>query len=203
MIDFESVQPDALAELNRDPFKVIVFLGDAQSKVPLWFVSALQPLGTRAEYIQVAGNGPNALDFHIAFYMGNLAAVDPEARFHIVSKDKGFEPLINHLSTKKILALRCEEVRNITMVKVPNAKTLQQKLEIVIATLANPKCTKPGNMKTLSNAIACYLHKQVTEEEIAALIRELVTKNIVVVTEGKVTYPTIPALEPFTICKTG
>jgi hypothetical protein len=27
-------------------------------------------MGDRAEYVKIAGKGPNALDFHIAFYSG-------------------------------------------------------------------------------------------------------------------------------------
>jgi len=51
-------------------------------------------MGERAEYVRISGNGSNALDFHIAFYIGQLAAHEPDAYFHIISKVTGFDPLI-------------------------------------------------------------------------------------------------------------
>jgi hypothetical protein len=43
-------------------------------------------MGERGEYIKVAGAGRNALDFHIAYYIGRIASQAPEAFFHIISR---------------------------------------------------------------------------------------------------------------------
>jgi len=90
LIDYENVQPEAMAVLDKEHFKVIVFIGANQVKVSFEVASVLQRMGERAEYIKITGNGSNALDFHVAFYIGQLAAKEPEAYFHIVSKDTGF-----------------------------------------------------------------------------------------------------------------
>lgn len=111
LIDYENVQPKDLAILNGHPFKVIVFVGANQEKIPFSVASALQALGSNAEYVKICGNGSNALDFHIAFYIGEIAAKDPEAYFHIVSKDTGFDPLIKHLKERKIF-LRATRTRS-------------------------------------------------------------------------------------------
>ncbi|MCR3984967.1 PIN domain-containing protein [Aeromonas caviae] len=110
LIDFENVQPERLAVLAKDHFKILVFVGANQSKLVFDTVSVIQQLGDKAQYIKIAGSGPNALDFHIAFYIGQLAASDPTGFFHIISKDKGFDPLIQHLKDKKIFAARTEQV---------------------------------------------------------------------------------------------
>ena len=65
----------------------------------------MQSLGADAEYVRIEGNGPNALDFHIAFYIGNIAAKDPDCYFHIISKDTGFDPLIKETLHKSALCL--------------------------------------------------------------------------------------------------
>ena len=52
----------------------------------------LQNFGADAEYIQIDGHGKNALDFHIAFYIGRLAMESLGAFFHIISGDTGFGP---------------------------------------------------------------------------------------------------------------
>ena len=121
LIDYENVQPEAMAVLNEEHFKVIVFVGANQTKVSFEVASALQQMGTRAEYVRISGNGSNALDFHIAFYIGQLAAQEPEAYFHIVSKDTGFDPLIQHLKARKILACRSKDVTEIPIVKAAHS----------------------------------------------------------------------------------
>lgn len=110
LIDFENVQPKILDRLRPGVLRVKVFLGQHQSKLMLELVQALQPFGSDAEYIQIQGSGPDAVDFHIAFYIGLLAAAEPKASFTIVSKDKGFDPLIRHLALRGIDCKRLAEL---------------------------------------------------------------------------------------------
>ncbi|MEX2579214.1 MAG: PIN domain-containing protein [Verrucomicrobiales bacterium] len=101
LIDFENVQPATLFRPPDFPIRIIVFVGEKQQKIPLDLASALQVLGTNAEYIRISGQGQNALDFHLAFWIGRLAERDSQSYFHIVSRDKGFDPLIAHLKTQR------------------------------------------------------------------------------------------------------
>jgi len=87
-----------------------VFLGPNQSKVPVSLAAALQSLGSSAEYVILETPGANALDFHIAYYVGALACEDPSAFFHIISKDAGFDPLIKHLRAKKLFVQRSTRI---------------------------------------------------------------------------------------------
>lgn len=73
LIDYENVQPEAMAVLAQEHFKVLVFVGANQAKVTFEVASVLQQMGDRAEYVKITGNGSNALDFHIAFYIGVLS----------------------------------------------------------------------------------------------------------------------------------
>ena len=66
LIDYENVQPTAIEALEHEHFHVIVFVGASQAKVTYEVASVLQRMGERASYIKIAGNGSNALDFHIA-----------------------------------------------------------------------------------------------------------------------------------------
>lgn len=106
LIDYESVQPESLLGLDLPHWHCMVFVGAGQTKVSLTLAMAMQRMGARAQYVQMTGQGPNALDFHIAFYLGQLAAADSAAVFHVVSKDKGFDPLIQHLQSLNIAVLR-------------------------------------------------------------------------------------------------
>jgi hypothetical protein len=63
-------------------------------------------LGARFLPIDIEGHGVNALDFHIAFYLGEFLTRDNSAHCIILSKDKGFDPLIKHLRGRGLHARR-------------------------------------------------------------------------------------------------
>lgn len=117
LIDYENVQPDLLPLLDCKQMRVIVFVGAGQKSVPFEFASAMQRLGSRAAYLKLSGNGSNALDFHIAFYLGVLAVRDSAAHVHIISKDTGYDPLVQHLRAQNIKAQRFEDVLDIPIIK--------------------------------------------------------------------------------------
>lgn len=188
LIDYENVQPEAMAVLSKEHFKVIVFVGANQAKVTFEVASALQQMGERAEYIKISGNGSNALDFHIAYYIGLLASKEPEAYFHIVSKDTGFDPLINHLKGKKILACRSKDVTDIPIVKASNSKSPSEKIAVIIADLKRRGASKPRAVKTLTSTISNMFQKQLSDEELQSLLLELQTKGIISVADTKVSY---------------
>jgi hypothetical protein len=48
LVDFENVQPKDIGLLKDGPFKVKVFLGPNQSKIPVSLAAALQSLGESA-----------------------------------------------------------------------------------------------------------------------------------------------------------
>lgn len=188
LIDYENVQPEAIAVLDKEHFKVIVFVGANQAKVTFEVASVLQRMGDRAEYIKIASNGSNALDFHIAFYIGQLAAKEPYAYFHIVSKDTGFDPLISHLKNKKILACRSKNVTDIPIVKAANSTSPVEKLAVIVSDLKRRGSSKPRTAKTLISTINSLFQKQLPEEELEALLNELNKQGIVTVNNNKVTY---------------
>lgn len=187
-IDFESVQPKSLEALAHDHFKVFLFVGANQSKLPFELAVSLQRLGARADYIKISGSGPNALDFHIAYYIGRLAVENPSAYFHIVSRDAGFDPLIRHLKSMKILAGRVKTVADIPVVKVTNSKSPRERIALIQARLQQLKVAKPGTVKTLSRTIASLFRNQLPEEEVAALVQGLADQGYLEIIGTKITY---------------
>ncbi len=188
LIDFENVQPETLECLAHDHFKLLVFVGASQTKLPFELAASLQQLGPKAEYVKISGNGSNALDFHIAYYIGQLAAADSSAYFHIVSKDKGFDPLIQHLKSKKIFAGRVIAITDIPLIKASNTKSPSERLEVIITKLQQLKASKPRTVTTLRSSIASLFQKQLSEAEVSGLIQELMGKKYLSVTGTKVSY---------------
>jgi PIN domain len=188
LIDYENVQPEIATALDKENFKVIVFVGANQAKVTFQVASALQQMGSRAEYIKIAHSGSNALDFHIAFYIGSISAKDPEAFFYIISKDTGFDPLIAHLRTKSIHAQRCKEVAEISVIKGPAAKLPDDKIALVLANLTHRGESKPRTVKTLTSTIRALFRKRLTDDEISEILAELQQRKTITVAGTRVTY---------------
>lgn len=188
LIDFESVQPDSLEALEHDHFRVLVFVGANQTKLPFEVAAAIQRMGDKAEYIKISGNGPNALDFHIAYYIGKLASQDSGSYFHIISKDTGFDPLIRHLKGKKIFSGRLTSIADIPLLKAAAIKSPSERAALFVARLKLPKATKPRTLKTLSSAVATQFQKQLSDADIAAVISAMQDSGFLSINSGKIIY---------------
>jgi hypothetical protein len=187
LIDYESVQPSQLELLNRDGFIAYVFVGKAQTRLSFETFSAIQDLGERAKYIKISGAGPNALDFHIAFYIGQIGATDPDAFFHIISKDKGFDPLIEHLRERKVFSVRSETIGDIPIIRASTAKTPKERMGLVVDRLTSGN-TRPRTLPALRSAIDAILYKQVGEPDIQAVVDLMVKAGIVSLVDEKVSF---------------
>jgi hypothetical protein len=113
LIDFENVQPKALEQLKGADVHVHVFLGAKNTKLPRELVLALQSMGDRARYVTLATSGTNALDFVVAYELGVLTVQDREGSFYIVSKDTGFDPLVDLLRSRGLRVGRSASIEQL------------------------------------------------------------------------------------------
>jgi len=188
LIDFENVQPKNLELLTTHPFKVFVFVGASQTKVSFDLADSMQLLGNNAKYIKIAGNGQNALDFHVAYYVGELAAKEPDAHFHIISKDKGFDPLIKHLRSRKISIQRQKDLAEIPPLRVSVTTSSDEKISAIVKNLGGRGQSRPRKLRTLENTINNLFTKKLEKNELASLVKELQKRKLIVVNKGNVSY---------------
>jgi len=188
LIDFENVQPKDLAQLRGRPFKTKVFCGANQTKVPFDLAAELQPLGPDAEYIRIQGTGPNALDFHIAYYIGRLSTELPGATFHIVSKDKGFDPLIKHLKIQNITCNRLSSLSDIPGLPALAPASPPSRTPKVADSLLSRKDSKPRTLKTLTAFIKGQLNNQATDAAVSEVLARLKEGGMSTLPDGKVNY---------------
>lgn len=207
LVDYENVQIKSLALLKDEHFHVRVFLGPNNTKLPVELVIAMQELGERAEYIILETSGRNALDFHIAYYLGALAAKDSLGFFHIISRDTGFDPLIQHLKKTKILAARSASIEEMPcfvaplVVQQPKVVTSQQKpdtalpkptkeelVHIAVDDLIKRKASKPRTPKTLWSTIHARCGKDIPSSDIDEVYEALVQQGYVKIEGTKITY---------------
>ena len=188
LIDFENVQPKNLEILVKHPFKIFVFVGANQTKIPFDLATTMQSFGDNGKYIKISGNGQNALDFHIAFYVGQMSMQDPEGYFHIISKDTGFDPLIKHLRTQKIRIHREKDLAEIPILKISSATSNDEKINAIIKNLAGRGQSRPRKLKTLSNTINSLFTQKLSDSELEAMIKVLTDRKYIVVNDGNISY---------------
>ena len=188
LIDFENVQPKNLELLEGHAFKVFVFVGANQTKVPIKLAKSLQALGKHAEYIEISGSGQNALDFHIAYYIGRLAAEDPKAHFHVISRDKGFDPLIRHLKGRNFDVRREKDLAEIPALRISTKTSTEKKINAIVKNLKGRGQARPRKVKSLQNLINNLISEELGEAELASLVEALRKQKLIVVNQGKVSY---------------
>jgi hypothetical protein len=95
LVDLENIQPPAedvrgwLA--NHGP--AWIFHGVHQKKL----LPPLRALGERLTLVPTSRPGKNSLDFHLVFYLGYLASRNNDCGFVILSDDRDYDPVIEHV----------------------------------------------------------------------------------------------------------
>lgn len=189
LIDYENVHIESLEQLPGKKFKVFVFVGSNQTKIPIELAASLQKYGSHVQYIKIVGAGKNALGFHIAFYLGQLSKNDSDAVFYLISKDQGFQPLLLHLTQLGIQITQSDSLKEIVIRYEGAVQSIQEKACSYIETIRDTKMTRPRTVKSLSNSIRSFLRGRVTSPEIDAIIQYLGNAGDIRVENQRVTFP--------------
>ena len=183
LVDHENVGLESVELLKNEVFRLVVFVGALQPRIAFETAAAIQQLGQRAEYVKISGSGKNALDFHLAFYLGRLANQDPTGYFHLISNDKGFDPLVAHLTEQSVQVARRSAIADIPLIRASSATNAEGRAKLFAERLAKPGATHPKKMQTLSSAINALFSKQLSQEEVLAVIEQLVRLGKIAVNE--------------------
>ena len=94
LVDLENNQPtlEDVKRLVPDVTHAWLFYSPGQAKR----LASFEPLGDRCTAVRISRPGKNALDFHLTFYVGYLAARNPDAKLVVVAIDRGYGPMIEH-----------------------------------------------------------------------------------------------------------
>src|ERR1041385_8472567 len=115
-VDFENVHEIDLAVIGSKAVSFTLLLGPKQTRLEIALVEKLLQHAATVQLVRLTSSGKNALDFTLAYYVGRAVAGDPSGYFHIVSKDGGYDPLIEHLRSKHIRAQRHTDFSTLTSV---------------------------------------------------------------------------------------
>jgi hypothetical protein len=200
LIDYENRPVESLALLKDAHFQTYLFLGKNNSKIETGLAMEMLSFDGRAKLVKLEFAGKNVLDFHIAYYIGELAAADPAGFFHIISGDKGFDPLIEHIKGRKIFAARSGSIGEMPCFRVPEVpppmpakakakpttagnaagELMESWIETVLNDLIARGESRPVRMKTLVGTIHNCIGKDRSPKEAEAVRDELVKRKIIV-----------------------
>lgn len=193
LVDFENTQAVETEKLSGLPVRIILFLGQNQKLLPIDLVKRLLEFQGTAEIYESAGTGKNALDFQLAFYAGRIFEREPEAFLHIVSRDKGFDPLVSHIKSQNRLCTRVDSFSALPFLKVLEGKSpsekedytsysLARRMEFSIARISGIQASaRPRKVRTLKSSLHSHFQKQLSVSDIDLIVEELIAKNHIAV----------------------
>ena len=211
-VDFENVQTLNPELPGLSATSLTLLIGPTQN-LNGTFVEQLMALTKEVRLLRIGRPGKNALDFVLAYELGRLAMMDPAASFHVISKDKGYDSLLEHLQARSIDAHRHNDYSDLPcLVSSPEVKTVQEKAKspakpkpgvpqspkkakeiplwkMAVNHLKSRPRSRPKKKKGLANALAHLPGGPKSPQASDALIEELATKGHLKIEEtGAVTY---------------
>ena len=188
LIDYENVQPAVAEALVQPVFKVWVFVGAQQAKVKFDLLDLVQRKGQNARVIKMTTSGRNALDFHMSCYLGRLTTQEPDGYFHVIAKDTGMDPLLEHLRDQGLKVNRWEDVSQIPIVKGRADESDDDKLSRIVEYLVRRGNQRPATVKTLVGSAAALFSPRLEETEARALIEQLQVNGVFEVVGSRLQY---------------
>ena len=206
-VDFENVQEIDPEVFGHKSVSFTLLLGPVQKKLDTALVEQLLNHAGTVELVRLAESGKNALDFALAFYLGRAVQSDPLGFFHIVSHDKGYDPLVEHLRHRHIRVRRHEDFSELhfngdgkAVVSSPKEKDtpppaakpvppptsprssptrpLSEHAQLLLGHLRKSAKNRPGSTTTLVRHTRSLLANKVTDIEAKSLIDELHARKL-------------------------
>ena len=191
LVDYENVGRVDLRAIPAD-VRVAFFFGASQRTVPTAFFKSALQLRERFVPIDIEGRGKNALDFHIAFYLGEYLTTAPQTRCVILSNDKGFDPLIQHLRGRKFSVQRVSTLEEgfpstepSRAAGGPKSVTLDAAVEWLSAMQKN---RRPRRRKGLVAHLHSHFGHKLPESDIQKLVDALIADKRLSERSGTITY---------------
>ena len=177
-VDFENVQEMDWERISNKPVKVVLVLGEQQSKLPVAFVKKLVRYASQVQLVETGRAGKNALDMVLAHYVGAIRFKDPEGYFHIVSKDKGFDALIGHLNDNGALARRHASFSELRVLM-----NSEERVSLVSRQLKENTSGRPKRRKALESRIEAVFGRVLSPAEVQDTVQGLVREKTVLLSD--------------------
>lgn len=184
LVDFENVQQVDLSCLDSS-FSITIFVGASQKNVPFELVTESQKLGSRVQWQKIEGNGSNALDFHIAMQLGRFLEKSQKPECTILSKDKGFDPLIKYLNKA---GLKCNRINSLLELNTNPVADDPNYLRVLEVLQKTPSRSLPRRRKTLTQHVSAIFQKKLPQTDVERIIDILFVNNLISETNNIISY---------------
>lgn len=182
-VDYENM--NNLKKCPKIDGKYFFFIGEKQASVPKSLVVTSND--SDVEWIEIVGSGKNALDFHIAYYLAKNDS-EKDVSHYILSKDKGFDPLVSFINkkhnskiVKRIISLNDLVVvsqKSTDMMPTKEQKEISDKYEKVLNNLKGiTKSKRPKTEAKLKAHIQAYGKDKWSDDDIQNILDELYRKG--------------------------
>ena len=188
LIDFENIQKIDLDLIDTTDTEVVIFVGRSQNKIPFSLVEKAQSMGSKIQWLKIAGDGKNNLDFHIAYVMGKLSERGGQGtEMVILSRDAGYDPLIQYIKSSGIKARRIASVAELTENKkqLPSSSYTQNIVNNLTKIAAQKR---PRSRGTLRKHIESHLRDKTSPEEIDLVLEEMFIKGYITQSNNRLSY---------------
>ena len=185
-VDYENVQDISdLGKIESYDFKVLV--GKNQNKIPIEIVMKIQKFGTLVEWIQVSGQGKNALDFFIAYFLGKYIELKKYEEYVVISKDGGYEPLIKYLFD---LGIKASVITNVKQLIQGNKNNIpiEEFNDLVENIIKIPMNKRPKKRNSLIAHLETSFKNKKSKEKIIELVEEMFAKKYLIEIDGIIKY---------------
>lgn len=206
-VDFENIKTIDAAVVSGKNLTFHLFFGPQNLKLDIALVEVLLEHAQAVKMIRSPKSGKNALDFVLAYHLGQAVLADPKGYYHIVSKDGGFDSLVELLKTKQVKVKRHMDWSGLHFTSAPKSaaeppsatatpapppaapKALSAAAETVLANLRKSAKSRPKRKKTLVSHAGSFLGKDATADAAERVVEELAkAKHIAIDDKGAVSY---------------
>ena len=198
-VDLENVKSIDASVMGGKNLTFHLFLGPQNKKLDVDIVEKLLDNAQAVKLIRSPMAGKNALDFVLAYHLGQAVQTDPKGYFHIISKDGGFDSLVKLLESKRVKVRRHADWSGLHFesptkkpaaeAPAPVAKALSPGAEKVLANLQKSVKNRPKQKKTLLSHALNFLGKGATTDMSEKVVEELRKSGYLVIDDkGSVVY---------------
>lgn len=199
-VDFENVHHVDPAVFSLKHLSLTLLMGARQSSLDAELVTKMLEHAADVHLVRLTASGKNAVDFALAYYLGRAVLADPGAYFHVISKDTGYDPLIEHLQDRHVrikrhvdyggLSVMATQPASAPAVAKASAPMLAgDMLSVVVERLRKHSSNRPKKKKTLLSHLKSSLGKEATDADASELLDKLVkAKKISIDAKDGVTY---------------
>ncbi len=198
-IDYENVTEMDLTLIGHPSFQFAFFLGPQQNRLPVSLVVRLLKHPELVKLVQIEKQGRDALDFTLACYIGKAVAAGSGCFYHVISKDTGYDPMIEHLQGEKIKIARHPDFSRLNEIAAKAAENAKTRAAPPAMAANSPQsCTvqrawallsqgknRPKKQGGLVNQLAAYFALQPDSAEITTLITQLIKAGHVTIDPQK------------------